>query len=364
MALQAGIVGLPNVGKSTLFNALTSAGAASANFPFCTIEPNTGIVPVPDPRLDQLASMIESEKILPATVEILDIAGLVRGASKGEGLGNQFLGHIRSVDAVLHVVRCFEDPDVVHVEGSIDPIRDIETIDLELIFADLDSLEKRHKRFIKAAKGGDKEAKLHVDTVDKVRLLLEEGKPARAGDWTEDEAASVQDAQLITAKPVLYVCNVDEAGIQEDNDLVALVRAHAKAEGAGLVTICGQVEAEISELDAEDKAAFLDDLGLAEAGLNRLARGTYALLGLRTYFTAGPKEIRAWTFHSGWLAPQCAGVIHTDFERVFIKSEVYTIPALVEHGNEAGLKAAGKLRVEGKGYEVQDGDVMHFRFNV
>ena len=364
MALQAGIVGLPNVGKSTLFNALTAAGAESANYPFCTIEPNTGVVPVPDDRLAQLNSAIDTEKILPATVEIVDIAGLVRGASKGEGLGNQFLGHIRTVDSVLHVVRCFEDGEVVHVDGSIDAIRDIETIDLELIFADLDSCERRLQRYAKQAKSGDKEAKLHAATAEKLITLLGNGKPARAGDWTEAEAESVRDAQLITAKPVLYVCNVDEDGLLEENEQVAAVRAQAAAEGAGVVVICGQVEAEISELDDDDKAAFLEDLGLAESGLARLARETYSLLGMRTYFTAGPKEIRAWTYRAGWLAPQCAGVIHTDFERGFIRAEVYTIPDLLEHGSEAGLRAAGKLRVEGKAYEVSDGDVMHFRFNV
>jgi GTP-binding protein YchF len=364
MALQAGIVGLPNVGKSTLFNALTAAGAESANYPFCTIEPNTGIVPVPDPRLAQLQGVINSQQIIPATAEILDIAGLVRGASKGEGLGNQFLGHIRGVDAVLHVVRCFSDEDVIHVDGSVDPLRDIDTIDTELIFADLDSCEKRIKRFAKAAKSGDKEAQLHLDVTERLMATLETGKPARAGEWTPEEALSVKDAQLITAKPVLYVCNVDESGLEGDNDFVTAVRERAATETASVVVICGQVEAEISELDDDDKAAFLEDLGLEEPGLNRLARGIYGLLGLHTYFTAGPKEIRAWTFRSGWTAPQCAGVIHTDFERGFIKAEVYTIPDLLEHGGEAALKSVGKLRVEGKTYEVKDGDVMHFRFNV
>ena len=265
---------------------------------------------------------------------------------------------------MLHVVRCFEDEDVVHVEGSVDPIRDIETIDTELILADLESLERRIKRFTKTARSGDKDAKLHLAVAEKLKVQLDSGEPARSGDWNEDEQASIKDAQLITSKPVLYVCNVDEGGLEEDNAMVASVRARAESEGAGVVVICGQVEAEIAELDAEEAAAFLEDMGLEEPGLHRLARATYALLGLRTYFTAGPKEIRAWTYPEGSLAPQCAGVIHTDFERGFIRAEVYTIAELIEHGGEAGLKAAGKLRVEGKSYEVQDGDVMHFRFNV
>ncbi len=364
MALQAGIVGLPNVGKSTLFNALTAAGAEAANYPFCTIEPNVGVVAVPDDRMEILHKLIATQKIIPAAVELLDIAGLVRGASKGEGLGNQFLGHIRSVDAILQVVRCFEDSEVTHVDGTVDPIRDIDTIETELILADMDAAERRLSKNEKLAKGGDKEAALHRDTSKRLIAEMNQGVAARAIAWTPEEWESVKSAQLMSAKPILYVCNVDEHSVLSENAHVRKVREHAAKVGAGVVVISAKVESEIAELDAADKAMFLEELGLKEAGLASLARETYRLLGLQTYFTAGEKEIRAWTIRKGAKAPEAAGVIHSDFEKGFIRAEVYTIADIVECKTEAAMKAAGKLRVEGKEYVVQDGDVMHFRFNV
>ncbi len=362
--MQAGIVGLPNVGKSTLFNALTAAGAESANYPFCTIEPNVGIVSVPDARMKRIEALIATQKMIPAVVEIVDIAGLVRGASQGEGLGNQFLGHIRNVDAVLHVVRCFEDDDITHVDGAIDPLRDIDTIDTELILSDLESLERQIERANKKARGGDKESIEKLEIFKPALELLEAGKPVRAGVWDAKAKNILRMAGLITNKPVLYVCNVDEAGSIDGNAFTALVAERAATEDAVCIFICGQIEAEISELDDDDRTEFLADLGLEEAGLDKLARAAYELLGLQTYFTAGEKEIRAWTIPLGATAPQAAGVIHTDFEKGFIRAQVYTLEDLETHKTEAALKAAGRFRAEGKEYVVQDGDIMHFLFNV
>ena len=362
--MKAGIVGLPNVGKSTLFNALTAAGAESANYPFCTIEPNVGMVAVPDARLEEIHTLIKTQKIIPAVVEIVDIAGLVRGASQGEGLGNQFLGHIRATDAVLHVVRCFEDADITHVDGAIDPLRDIDTIDTELVFADMESMERQITKVAKKAKSGEKDAKAQMAVFEPAMALLENGTPLRKGDWSDDDAHILRQGGFITLKPVLYVCNVDEGSAQDGNDFTARVATLAQEEGAGCIWISGQIEAELSEMDPEDRGDFLEDLGLEEAGLNKLARAAYSLLGLQTYFTAGEKEIRAWTIPVGAKAPQAAGVIHGDFERGFIRANVYSLSDLKAHSSEAGLKAAGRLRVEGKEYVVQDGDIVHFLFNV
>ena len=360
MPLQAGIVGLPNVGKSTLFQALTSSKAEAANYPFCTIEPNVGVVPVPDFRLSTLQDFIQTKKVIPTTVEIVDIAGLVKGASRGEGLGNKFLGNIRNVDAILHVVRCFDDGDITHVEGSIDPLRDIETIETELIFSDLESVERRIVRFQKKARSGEADAKLQLHVSERLKDTLESGQLISAISWSEEEQAIIKEAQLITSKPFLFVCNIDEDSL-DGNDYCKLVAEYAQQNGARSLIICARAEAEIAELEEDERAEFLTDLGIGEPGLHKLARETYHLLGLKTYFTAGEKEIRAWTIKEGYTAPQAAGVIHTDFEKKFIKAEVYTIPDLQEHRTELGLKNAGKLRIEGKAYVVQDGDVMFFR---
>ena len=364
MGFNCGIVGLPNVGKSTIFNALTSAGAESANYPFCTIEPNVGIVQVPDPRMDQLSEIVKPQKIQPTTIEFVDIAGLVKGASQGEGLGNQFLGHIRSVDAIVHVVRCFDDDNIVHVNGRVSPADDIEVINTELALADLDTIEKKLQRAEKMARSGDKKSKDEVDFYLRVRALLEQVKKLHGTAQNEDERIWMRDLHLLTDKPVLYVANVAEDDLEGKHPNVASVREIASSEGAGVVVICGKLEAEIAELDGPEKKGFLDDMGLEEAGLDRLIRNGYALLGLITYFTAGVKEVRAWTIVNGTKAPQAAGVIHTDFEKGFIRAEVIGFKDYIMCNGEAGAKEKGLMRLEGKEYVVKDGDVMHFRFNV
>jgi len=361
MALRCGIVGLPNVGKSTLFNALTAAGIAAENYPFCTIEPNSGIVPVPDARLTALDAIVHSQRILPATVEFTDIAGLVRGASKGEGLGNQFLAHIRETAAILHVVRCFQDANVVHVDGAPDPVRDVETIETELGLADLDGVQKRIDRTQRTAKAGVKGAREELAFLEGLLAHLSDGRPARSFPTPDEQQGAARELFLLTSKPVLYVANVDEAALVAGNAYTAALEARAAAEGAGVVRVCAKVESELSELADEEKTEFLAELGLAEPGLHRVIHAAYDLLHLISYFTAGEKEVRAWTIRRGTLAPQAAGEIHSDFERTFIRAEVISYADYVACGGEAGAKAKGLMRVEGKDYVVQDGDVMHFR---
>ncbi len=367
MSLQCGIVGLPNVGKSTLFNCLSSAKAQAANFPFCTIEPNVGVITVPDERLNKLAEIVHPGRIVPATVEIVDIAGLVKGASKGEGLGNKFLANIRETDAIIHVLRCFDDGNVVHVDGSVDPVRDKEIIDTELQLKDLETIETRLPKVQKMAQtGGDKDAKAQYSVMTQIKAALEQGKSARTVKFeTPEEQIALRDLFLLTSKPVLYLCNVDEASAKDGNAYVDAVREAVKDEEAEVLVISAKIESEISELESyEERQMFLEELGLEESGVNRLIHSAYSLLNLQTYITAGPMEVKAWTFRKGMKAPQCAGIIHTDFEKGFIRAEVIKYDDYIQYGSEAAIKEAGKLGVEGKDYVVQDGDIMHFRFNV
>ncbi|MGL4523208.1 MAG: redox-regulated ATPase YchF [Bacilli bacterium] len=366
MALTAGIVGLPNVGKSTLFNAITQAGAESANYPFCTIDPNVGMVAVPDHRLEKLTELVTPKKTVPTTFEFTDIAGIVKGASKGEGLGNKFLSHIRQVDAICQVVRCFDDENITHVSGKVDPIDDIETINLELILADLESVEKRIQRVEKLARQRDKESVYELEILVRIKEHLEESKSVRSLEFSEEEMRVVKHLHLLTIKPMLYVANVSEEEIADysANPFVKRVDEFAKEEGSEVIVVCAKIESEIAELEKDEKEEFLSELGIAESGLDQLIRASYKLIGLATYFTAGVQEVRAWTFQKGMKAPQCAGVIHTDFERGFIRAETVSYDDLVAYGSMQAAKEAGKVRLEGKEYVAQDGDIMHFRFNV